>query len=78
MAPTSSAQSLRPKDAAELLGIGLATFWRWAKERPNFPRPRKLSARCTVFDRDELLAWRDSIPQKPASGRDADPIQTNF
>jgi prophage regulatory protein len=57
--PTTSAQSLRTKQAAELLGIGLATFWRWAKERPDFPASRKLSPRCTVFDRDELLAWRD-------------------
>jgi len=60
MAPPSPAQSLRAKQAAELLGIGLATFWRWAKERPDFPKPRKLSARCTVFDRDELLAWREA------------------
>ncbi len=56
----SHAQSYRPKAAAELLGISTATLWRWAKERPDFPRPRKLSARCTVFDRDELLSWRDA------------------
>jgi prophage regulatory protein len=52
-------ESPRPAQAAALLGIGIATLWRWAKERPDFPRPRRLSARCTVFDRDELVAWRD-------------------
>ena len=52
--------SLRPAHAANLLGIGIATLWRWVKEKPDFPKPRRLSARCTVFDRDELLAWRDA------------------
>ncbi len=43
-----------------MLGIGLTTLWRWAKERHDFPRPIKLSARCTVFPSDALLAWRDA------------------
>lgn len=52
--------SLRPKLAAEYLGIGRATLWRWVKERADFPKPRRLSARCTVFDAGELAAWRDA------------------
>ena len=56
--------SLRPKHAAELLGIGRATFWRWVKERNDFPKPRRLSARCTVFDQAELIAWRESHAQQ--------------
>lgn len=52
--------SLRPKHAAEFLGIGRATFWRWVKERSDFPKPRRLSPRCTVFDQAELVAWRDA------------------
>lgn len=51
-------KSVRPKQAADLLGIGRATLWRWTK-RPDFPKARALSSRCTVFDRDELLEWRD-------------------
>ena len=53
-------QSYRPKQAAELLGIGTATLWRWAKNRHDFPRPIRLSARCTVFPGDKLIAWRDA------------------
>lgn len=53
-------KSLRPKQAAGFLGVGLATFWRWAKERPDFPKLRRLSARATVVDADELKAWRDA------------------
>lgn len=43
-----------------MLGVGVSTFWRWAKERPGFPKARKLSSRCTVFDVAELMAWRDA------------------
>lgn len=58
--------SARPREAANLLGVGLATIWRWARERRDFPRPRRLSSRCTVFDVPELLAWRDAQLQKGA------------
>lgn len=53
-------KSLRPKLAAEYLGIGRATLWRWSKERADFPKTRHLSARCVVFDAAELAAWRDA------------------
>ena len=59
-------QSYRPKQAAEFLGIGVATVWRWIKERPDFPRPIRLSARCTVIDGDQLVAWRDAQAAKVA------------
>lgn len=52
--------SLRPKHAAEFLDIGRATLWRWSKERADFPKPRRLSSRCTVFNVAELIAWRDA------------------
>lgn len=52
--------SIRPAKAAKLFDIGEATLWRWVSERKDFPRPRRLSARCTVFDTGELLAWRDA------------------
>lgn len=55
-----SSVSVRPKQAAEILGIGVATLWRWVKERSDFPKPRRLSPRCTVFDRAELIIWRDT------------------
>lgn len=60
-------QSARPQQAAELLGIGVSTLWRWAKERHDFPKPRKLSSRTTVFDVAELLNWRDAQMSKAAN-----------
>lgn len=58
-----SPKSYRPKQAAELLGIAPATLWRWIKERHDFPKPKRLSARCTVLDGGELIAWRDAQGQ---------------
>lgn len=56
--------SLRPKDAAAFLGLGLSTFWRWAKLREDFPRPIKLGTRTTVYRLEDLTAWRDAQGQK--------------
>lgn len=52
--------SLRPAQAAAFLAVGRSTFWRWTRERGDFPKPRRLSSRCTVFDAGELAAWRDA------------------
>ena len=54
--------SLRPKAAAEFLGIGVSTLWRWSKGRNDFPKARKLGPRCTVFNTIELQNWRDAAP----------------
>lgn len=59
-APTTRGRSLRPKSAAATLGISVATLWRWSRERADFPKGIRLSARCTVFNEESLLCWRDS------------------
>ncbi len=59
-------QSYRPQAAADLLGIGVRTLWRWVHTRPDFPRPIRLSSRCTVIDGDKLIAWRDAQAAKGA------------
>jgi prophage regulatory protein len=59
-APQPAAQSVRAGAGARLLGIGESTFWRWAKQREDFPAPRRLGPRTTVFDAGELIAWRDA------------------
>lgn len=53
-------RSVRAKEAAKVLGVGVSTLWRWVKEVNDFPQPARLSARCTVFELDKLLAWRDA------------------
>lgn len=64
-------RGLRAKFAAQLLGCGESTFWRYCKIDPTFPRPRRVSSRMTVWDQSELLAWRDAkmvhVPQEAAA-----------
>ena len=52
-----SSRGLRPATAAEKLGVGLSTLWRYAQTIPDFPKPVKLSPRCTIFFESELDAW---------------------
>jgi prophage regulatory protein len=66
LSPSAGGRSVRPKVAAATLGISLATLWRWHRERKDFPRGIRLSARCTVFTEDSLLRWRDSQASKDA------------
>lgn len=63
----SDQQAYRPRQAAQFLGISHATLWRWIKERPDFPRPIRLSARCTIIPGDQLIAWRDAQASRPPS-----------
>lgn len=53
-------RSLRATQLAEIFGIGLSSVWRHVKNDPSFPRPIKLTPRCTVFDADEVAAWFES------------------
>ena len=54
-------QALRPAQAAAKLGVSLPTLWRWARERKDFPKPRKLGERVTVFDEAELDAFLSGL-----------------
>lgn len=63
-ARTTYTKSLRPTQAAEFLGVSLATLWRWLSERDDFPRSRKIGPRTTVWDMAELENWRDAQQSK--------------
>jgi prophage regulatory protein len=53
-------RALRAKELAETFGIGLSSVWRHVQEDPEFPRPIKLTPRCTVFDAAEAEAWYEA------------------
>ncbi len=67
MHPSDLNRSLRPKQAAEFLGVGVSTLWRWVKEQPDFPQPVRLSERVTVFAQGDLISYRESRAQKAAA-----------
>ncbi len=56
--------SLRPASAAFLFNVSEKTFWSWVATRHDMPKPRRPTKRCTLFDRAELLAWRDQQMSK--------------
>ena len=47
------------REAAQILGISIATFNRWRTVYPNFPRKRAFSKRTILYSIDELNAWLD-------------------
>jgi len=55
---------LRPKQAAQLLGVGRTKFWMLSKE-PDFPSAIRLGARLKVWAKRELEAWALSRRARP-------------
>ena len=58
---------LRDKDLASMLSVSRSTVWRWAKENPLFPKPKKLSTGVTVWNLQEVDNW---INQKEVRNQD--------
>jgi len=50
-------RGVRPKQAAEKLGVSDPTLWRYVRTIPDFPKAVKLSAAVTIFDEEELDAF---------------------
>jgi predicted DNA-binding transcriptional regulator AlpA len=51
-------RNLRPAQAAEILGISLATFWRLTQQK-GFPTLIQLSPRVTVVREADLAEFMD-------------------
>ncbi len=50
---------LRPKSLPAITGLSSATIWRLIKAGA-FPKPFKISAQATGFDRREIEQWVES------------------
>jgi len=48
----------RPNEAAALLCIGVATFWRWV-QIGKLPKGKKIGERVTIWKRSDLLSLLD-------------------
>ncbi len=55
---------VRAAEVAIILGIGKSTVWRWVKEKPDFPQPRREGRRCTFWLRSEVEAYASGSSQK--------------
>jgi predicted DNA-binding transcriptional regulator AlpA len=55
----------RAQEAAKLLGISKSTFWLWVQQKTlkgiNVPRPIKLSAGITVWNRSDIHAFIEQL-----------------
>jgi prophage regulatory protein len=52
-------RNIRIKQVMQIVGIGRATVWDWVKTRQDFPKPRKLSSRVTVWSEKEIRAFAE-------------------
>lgn len=59
-------KNLRPRQAADALGIGLSTFWLKAKTDPDFPTLIRLGAKSTVVREADLEAYVEKKSQASA------------
>lgn len=50
-------KNLRPRQAADALGIGLSTFWLKARTDPDFPPLIQLGPKATVVREADLEAY---------------------
>lgn len=64
-------KNLRPREAAQALGIGLSTFWLKAKTDPDFPPLISLGPKATVVREADLEAYVEK--KAAASRRDMQP-----
>lgn len=59
--------TVRPAEAAQMLGIGVSSFWLKAKSDPAFPEIIKLSPRTSVVRLEDLRAYIDTKSLNRAS-----------
>lgn len=62
-----SGEVLRAKDAAAFLALGESTFWRWCQQG-KLPRGIRLSARCTVWKREDLERFLNQAAEGGKNG----------
>jgi prophage regulatory protein len=52
-----SGKYLSVRHLAQRYSTSVATVWRWARERSDFPKPVKLSPSCTRWKEADLAAF---------------------
>lgn len=58
-------KAMRVKEGAAFLGIAESTFWRWVKEG-RLPKGRRLSARATVWMKEDLERFLEQAAEEVA------------
>lgn len=66
--PVPTAEFLRPREAAEFLGIGRTLLFQLSETDPDFPRKIIITPRCVGWRRESLAQW---LRRREGSGADA-------
>ena len=48
---------LNDTQIAAIFSVHRMTIWRWVKSDPAFPKPIRLSSRCTRWKKSDVDAW---------------------
>lgn len=48
------------KQGADYTGVTISTWWEWARTLPDFPKPLRISTRCTRWRRGEIDGFLES------------------
>jgi len=51
-------------EVAARMGVSVNTVWRWARERPDFPRPVRIGPSTTRWHIDELEAFERAAEEE--------------
>lgn len=67
--PTMTTQFITVKQVAELYSVSRTTIWDWCKVggkryRPEFPKPYKLDANSTRWNKAEIIKHMESIMKR--------------
>ena len=54
---------LTVRDVAQRFAVSVQTVWRWAKERPEFPKPVELSLGTTRWRISDLIAFEGGLSE---------------
>lgn len=49
---------------AALTGVTIGTWWEWSRSISDFPRPIRITSRCTRWQKVEVLNWLASRRQE--------------
>lgn len=55
---------VRVFELSQMFSVSRSTIWRWVKEKPGFPQPKKISQGVTVWFAEEVQEWLNNQKQK--------------
>ena len=55
--------ALSARQVAQLLGVSTSTIWRWRRDDPDFPKPKKLGGHTVRWQRSDIEAYFQDVSE---------------